>query len=115
MSKRYCLTLDLKNDPELIREYEEHHKNVWSEIIDDIKCSGINKMEIYRFGSRLFMIMETDEDFTFENKTGQDSVNKKVQEWEELMWQYQKPVDGAEKGVKWVLMTKIFDLKDFVL
>jgi L-rhamnose mutarotase len=112
---RYCLTLDLKNDPEKISEYEAHHKNVWPEIIGSITGSGINSMEIYRFGSRLLMIMDTDENFSFENKAAKDSLNKKVQEWEELMWHYQQPVNGAEKGEKWVMMNKIFDLKDFVL
>ena len=45
--KRYSLTLDLKNDPELIREYEEHHKAVWPEIINSIKDAGIENMQIY--------------------------------------------------------------------
>lgn len=115
MRKRYCLTLDLKNDAALIREYEEYHKHVWPEIIEDITGSGINNMEIYRFGSRLFMIMETDENFSFESKAGTAPINKKVQEWEELMWRFQKPVEGADKGVKWVPLNKIFDLKDFLL
>src|SRR5688572_9083877 len=106
MNKRYCLTLDLENDPEVIRAYEVHHQKVWPEIIDSIKGSGINSMEIYRFGTRLFMIMETADNFSFENKALKDSVNKKVQEWEALMLQYQKPVEGAKKGEKWVLMNK---------
>ena len=46
--KRYCLTLDLKNDPKLIAEYDHHHKQVWSEVLDSIKQSGILSMEIYR-------------------------------------------------------------------
>ena len=27
--KRYCLTLKLKNDPKLIAEYIEYHREVW--------------------------------------------------------------------------------------
>jgi L-rhamnose mutarotase len=111
--KRYCLTLDLKDDPEFIREYEEHHKRVWPEIINSIKDSGIENMEIYRQGTRLFMIMEVDDDFSFEKKQTADKKNEKVREWEELMWKYQQPLAGAAKGEKWMLMKKIFELTEY--
>lgn len=107
---RYCLTLDLKDDPKLIEEYEEHHKKVWPEILNSIKKSGILNMEIYRLGVRLFMIMEVNDDFSFEKKNEIDKNDPKVQEWEELMWKYQQPLPIAEKGEKWMLMEKIFDL-----
>lgn len=109
---RYCLTLDLKADPDLIQQYEEHHKNVWPEILASIKDSGIENMEIYRFGTRLFMIMETSDDFSFEKKAAADDANPKVQQWEELMWRYQQPLAEAAKGEKWMLMNKIFDLTE---
>ena len=76
--KRYCLTLDLKNDPELIREYEEHHQKIWPEIVDSIKASGINSMEIYRLGTRLLMVMEVSDDFSFEKKAGKPLDLKKL-------------------------------------
>ncbi len=110
--KRYCLTLDLKDDPELIIEYEENHKRVWPEIISSIKEAGIEQMEIYRHGTRLFMIMEVNDDFSFEKKQRADMSNPKVQEWEELMWKYQQPVAGSAKGEKWMLMKKIFELTE---
>src|SRR5436309_381314 len=100
--KRYCLTLDLKDDPELIRQYEKHHKNVWPEILESIKNSGIESMEIYRFGTRLFMIMEVNDSFSFEKKSEADRTNETVQKWEELMWHYQQPLAEAAKGEKWM-------------
>lgn len=109
--KRYCLALDLKDDPALIREYEEHHKAVWPEIIQSIKGSGIQSMEIYRTGVRMFMIMEVSNEFSFEKKSAMDAANPKVQEWEELMWKYQQALPGSAKGEKWRLMDKIFELK----
>ena len=111
--KRYCLTLDLKNDPGLIRQYEKYHKDVWPEIIKSIRDSGIINMQIYRFETRLFMIMEVDEDFSFEKKQQADLNNAKVQEWEELMWKYQQQLQGSEEGEKWKLMDKIFELNEF--
>ncbi|MCO6498324.1 MAG: L-rhamnose mutarotase [Chitinophagaceae bacterium] len=110
MSKRYCLALDLKDDPQLIAEYELWHRNVWPEIIASIKDSGIEKMQIYRTGNRLFMIMETTDDFSFERKAAMDAANTKAQEWEELMWKFQQPLPFAKEGEKWVLMDKIFEL-----
>ena len=111
--RRYCLSLDLRNDPDLIRQYEEHHRNVWLEIIRSIKGSGISNMEIYRLDTRLFMIMETDEEFSFEKKAESDQQNEKVRQWEELMWKYQQPHKGALPGEKWRLMHKIFDLDEY--
>ena len=107
---RYCLTLDLKNDPQLIQEYEAHHKKGRPEITASIKESGITNMEIYRTGNRLFMIMETDDSFSFERKATMDDANPTVQEWEQLMWKFQQPLLWAKKGEKWVLMDKIFQL-----
>lgn len=108
---RYCLALDLKNDKKLITEYEKHHQKIWPEIIDSIKNSGITDMQIYRASNRLFMIMETDEKFSFEQKNEMDNANPKVQEWEELMWKYQQALPGAKPGEKWILMDKIFDIR----
>ncbi len=108
--KRYCLALDLKDDASLIKEYEEYHKAVWPEILQSIKASGILAMEIYRFNTRLFMIMETDDNFSFEKKQQLDAGNPTVDKWEELMWKYQLAVPGAAPGEKWVLMNKIFSL-----
>lgn len=111
--KRYCLTLDLKNDPELISQYEKFHKEVWPEIISSIKDSGITNMQIYRYETRLFMIMEVNDNFSFEKKQQADTSNAKVQEWEELMWKYQQPLPGSAAGEKWKLMDKIFELREF--
>jgi len=107
---RYCLALDLKDDQNLIDEYEQYHQNVWPEIIASIKNAGVTDLEIYRVANRLFMIMETDESFSFERKNAMDNSNPKVQEWEELMWKYQQALPVAKPGEKWILMNKIFDL-----
>ena len=110
--KRYCLAVDLVDDPELIDEYENWHKkeNAWPAITKSITDSGITNMEIYRTGNRLFMIMETDDNFNFEHKATMDYGNVKVQEGEQLMWKFQRPLSWAKKGEKGILMDKIFQL-----
>lgn len=108
--KRYCLALDLKDDETLIKKYEEYHKGVWPEIIQSIKESGIINMEIYRVGNRMFMIMEVDEDFTFEKKAIIDAKYPENHKWEALMWEYQQALPMAKPGEKWMLMEKVFQL-----
>lgn len=108
--KKFCLALDLIDDPELIAEYEKYHQNVWSEIKQSILDSGIINMEIYRFQNRLIMIVEADENFSFEAKNEADKNNPKVQEWEELMWKFQQQLPNSKPGEKWQLMDKIFSI-----
>ncbi|MEM6766018.1 MAG: L-rhamnose mutarotase [Bacteroidota bacterium] len=107
----YCLTLDLKNDPELIREYEDWHQQVWPEVLQSIKDAGIRNMKIYRFHTRLCMFMEVEDHFSFEDKARRDQENEIVQKWERLMWTYQSSIPGADTGVKWQLMDLIFETK----
>lgn len=111
MNRRFCLTLDLKDDPTLIAEYKRHHEKVWPEITKSIRESGIVDMEIYLFGTRMFMVMEVDENFSFEAKAAADRLNPKVRQWEDLMWKFQQPLPQAAKGEKWMLMERIFKLE----
>jgi L-rhamnose mutarotase len=109
--KKYCFALDLIDDQTLIAEYDQYHINIWPEIYQSIKTSGINEMEIYRHANRLFMIMEVNDDFSFEKKRENDAANPKVIEWESLMWKYQKALPMSNPNEKWILLNKIFDLK----
>lgn len=112
MTRRYCLTLDLKDDPKLIAEYKKYHERIWPEITKSIKDSGIEDMEIYLLGTRMFMIMEVNETFSFDAKGEADRSNPKVQEWERLMWKFQQSLPQAKPGEKWLLMDRIFKLED---
>ena len=108
--KRFCLALDLKDDAQAIAQYEAYHKAVWPEIIESIKSSGIEKMQIYRVQNRLIMLIEASDDFSFEQKAALDAQNPKVQQWEALMDQFQQRIPGAPQGAKWGLAEPIFNL-----
>ncbi len=108
--KRFCLALDLKYDEALIAEYDAYHRNVWPEILESIRMAGIEQMEIHRVSNRLFMVMEVNDDFSFEKKAAGDASNEKVKQWEALMWKYQQALPSAKPGEKWVLMEKIFSV-----
>lgn len=112
MSRRYCLTLDLKENPALIAEYKRYHQHIWPEITASLKESGIEDAEIYLLGTRLFMILEVNDNFSFQAKALADQANPKVREWEELMWKFQRPLPQAAPGEKWLLMERIFKLED---
>ncbi|MGN6435606.1 MAG: L-rhamnose mutarotase [Agriterribacter sp.] len=111
--KRFCLALDLIDDPKSIEEYENWHAPGvgWKEVHKADLDAGILDIEIYRTGNRMFMILETTDDFSFERKKAVDKNEPKVQEWEELMWKYQQAIPWAKPGEKWVLMEKIFDFE----
>lgn len=108
--QRYCLTVDLKEDPALIEEYKAIHKNIWPDIRDRIIADGITVMDIYISGNRLFMIMEVKDGFSFDKKAASDAADPRVQEWENFMWSFQQALPWAKPGEKWVIMEQIFTL-----
>ncbi|MFW6249064.1 MAG: L-rhamnose mutarotase [Bacteroidota bacterium] len=112
-TKRYCMTLDLKDDPELIKEYKYWHENenIWPEIPEGIKEVGIVNMEIYLYGTRMFMIMETALDFDFEKDMARLGTLERQAEWEKFVGKFQKSLPGAPEGSKWQLMDRVYKLE----
>jgi L-rhamnose mutarotase len=112
-TKRYCMTLDLQDDPELIKEYKYWHENenIWPEIPRGIKEVGIVNMEIYLYDTRMFMIMETTLDFDFEKDMGRLGTLERQQEWEKFVGKFQKSLPGAPEGSKWQLMDRVYKLE----
>ncbi len=109
--QRFCFSLELKNDSAAIERYLEHHRAVWPEVLESIRSAGVLQMEIYRAANRLFMVMETNDDFTLEQKAAMDRENAKIQEWERLMEQYQLVPDGVSREAKWQPMQAVFSLQ----
>ena len=109
--KTYYLALDLHDDEKRIAEYEAYHKNVSKEIIESITSSGIINMRLYRTGNRLFMIIDANDNFSFEEKSKMDETNPFVEVWETLMGSYQKKLPWSNHDEKWVLMNEIFNLQ----
>ena len=107
--KQYALVTDMPNDPQLINEYIEYHKNVWPDVLKSITDSGILNMKIYHIGNRLYMHITVTDNFSFETKKTMDLTNPIVQKWERLMSKYQIPVPWATPGEKWTLMNLIFN------
>lgn len=107
---RHCLTLDLNDNAEQIAEYKRYHETIWPEVRDSLFEAGVLNMEIYLLGTRMFMIMDVKDDFTFTRKAAMDDANPKVQEWETIMHGFQHELPQAKPGEKWLLMERVFDL-----
>lgn len=107
---RHCLTLDLKNDAAAIAEYKRYHVKIWPEVKQSLFDAGIEAMEIYLAGTRLFMIMDTGATFSLSAKAAADAANARVQEWEALMANFQQELPQSTPNQKWVVMEKVFDL-----
>lgn len=109
--KTYCLALDLKDDPALIEEYKRYHRPdvIWPEVLQSICANGVISEQIFLLGTRMVMILQTSDDFSFEAKAAKDKDNSTMRSWEELMWRFQQPVPQARPDEKWVLMEKIFE------
>lgn len=114
--QRLLYALDLRDDPALIADYEAWHRadKVWPSVVESLKNSGIDELEIYRTGNRLVLIIEAPDDFSPEAKARADADNAEVQAWERLMWVFQQPLPWAAPGQKWILMQRIFALTQVI-
>ena len=110
--KRYCQTLELRDNPELIAEYRRRHsrEKAWPEIRQGIREVGILEMEIYRLGTKLFMIVETPLDFDWDEAMAKLATLPRQQEWEDYMSVFQKAAPGASSAEKWQPMERMFYL-----
>lgn len=112
--KRYCQTLSLKNNPELIAEYRKIHsrEHVWPEIREGIRSVGILEMEIYISGTLLFMIVETPLDFDWDSAMERLAHLPRQAEWEDYVARFQECAPGSTSSQKWKLMERMFYLYD---
>lgn len=110
---RHCLALDLHDDPALIAAYEEHHRRVWPEVLAHLRAQGVRELEIFRLGTRMVMVMDTDDAvFDSARMAAAESGDPRLREWEELMWRFQKPTPWTPAGAKWTPMQNLFRLTD---
>lgn len=106
--KRYCQTLSLVNDPELIQKYVEVHSNVWPEIIEGQRQVGILDMQIFIKDNLLFMICDTVDEFDWERDMTRLATLPRQAEWEAYVAQFQGCKADARSDEKWQMMKRIF-------
>lgn len=108
--QKFTLLLDLKDTPEAIQSYIDHHKQVWPEVVDSLRAVGVTDLEIYIVENRLAMHVVTTDDFTWEKKAIADQANETVMKWEAMMGELQQPLPSARPGEKWIVAEKIYDM-----
>jgi L-rhamnose mutarotase len=110
--KRYCKTLTLKDDPKLIADYKKVHSSgeTWPEITQGMREVGILNMEIYIFGTRLFMIMDTVPDFDHEKAMKELATKPRQSEWEAYVSRFQNTTAEATADDKWQVMECIYEM-----
>lgn len=106
--RRYCQTLTLVDDEQMIQKYVEAHAHVWPEIIAGQRQVGILDMQIYRKGRSLFMIMDTKDDFDFARDMSLLATLPCQAEWEAYVSQFQGCAADARSDEKWQMMERIF-------
>ena len=112
--KRFCKTLTLEEDPQLIEEYKKVHAKgeAWPEITQGMIEVGILDMEIYLAGTRLFMIMDTVPEFDHDRAMEELSTKPRQSEWEAHVSKFQRTTAGASADEKWQLIERIYKLKE---
>ena len=112
--KSFAMTLDLKDDSSVIAEYTRYHRKVWPDVISGLRSIGIQKMKIFLLGTRMFMYIETPDDFDpstdFQRYTDSSPA---AAEWDVMMRKYQVQVDDAREGEWWAGMEEVFDIDWF--
>jgi L-rhamnose mutarotase len=109
---RRTFALDLHDDPTLIARYRAWHAPgaVPQVVIDSIRAAGIEVMEIYLTGNRLFMITEAEQGASDPDGRWGSGSSADTEAWEALMWTFQKPLPWCRPGEKWVQTECIFRL-----
>jgi L-rhamnose mutarotase len=110
--KRYCKTLSLKDEAQLIENYKKVHAPgaAWPEITQGMRDVGILDMEIYILGSRLFMIMDTVPDFEHDKAMAELASKPRQSEWEAYVSRFQQTSAEATADEKWQLMERIYKM-----
>lgn len=106
--KRYCQTLTLVDNPEMIKKYVDAHANVWPEVIQGQREVGILDMQIYRNGRQLFMICDTVDEFDWDRDMAKLATLPRQAEWEAYVSQFQGCKADARSDEKWQIMERIF-------
>ena len=113
--KVFALTINLKDDEEIIERYKEYHRNPFPEVVEQISRSGILDMKIFLRDRRMFMYMTTTDNYDPSRKAkGEPESHPKCDEWNRLMNSFQEPAAEAGEGEWWASMEQVFDLAEHV-
>lgn len=109
--KTYALTLCLQDDPRKIEEYQRYHQNVWPEVLADLRAVGIEEMKIFLRGQRMFMYIETADDFDVRRDFPRAQASERSREWNRFMETLQERAPEASPDEWWAPMELVFSMR----
>ncbi len=111
--KSYAKTILLKNEPGKIDEYRRYHQEIWPEVVESFRKVGVLDIRIWLIGHRLFMVMDTTDEFDPETSMAKYiQLDPKNDQWENLMASYQERVPEARPGEHWADLELVFRMSD---
>jgi L-rhamnose mutarotase len=108
--KTFGLTLNLQNDVDKIAAYKSAHLAVWPAVTDRLRECGIQEMQIFVRGTRMFMYLVTDDDFDPARDFARINEDPASARWNALMADLQARSPEANPDEWWAPMELVFDL-----
>ena len=108
--QQFIQTLELRQGCEAA--YEAEHRAVWREVVAGIREVGIERMDIFRDGTRLVMILELPDHVDFDQAMARLATLPRQAEWEEHVARYQLCDPSSTSAGKWRRMNQIFTLPE---
>jgi L-rhamnose mutarotase len=109
---RYVLTVNLRDDPDVIETYRDYHRRVWPEVLESLHAAGVERMDIHQLGHRLVMILEVTDGLDVRQVFEKHMASSpRVAEWERLMKSLQEPSSDAPNGDSWTVMACVFQME----
>jgi L-rhamnose mutarotase len=107
--KTFGLTLCLQDDANKIAEYRRYHRAVWPEVIARLRETGIQRMQIFLRGTRMFMYIDTNDEFDPKRDFARINEDPTSERWNKLMADLQERAPEASSDEWWAPMELVFD------
>ena len=108
--KSFGLTLLLQDDPDKIAEYRRFHQAVWPEVTARLRACGVQNMQIFLRGRRLFMYLVTDDRFDPKLDFARINEDPTSARWNAMMAELQARAPEANPDEWWAPMDLVFDM-----
>jgi L-rhamnose mutarotase len=108
--KNFGLTLNLQDDPEKIAAYKRAHQAVSLGVTSRLRACGVQQMQIFLRGTRMFMYLITDDTFVPARDFPRINEDPASARWNALMADLQARAPEANADEWWAPMELVFDM-----
>ena len=88
-------------------EYDEAHRAVWPELLNELHAAGVREYSIFRRGQELFLYMHVPD---FREFTIHMATREIDQRWQAMMAPIFEPVPNLKPGERFAMMEEVFYL-----